>query len=198
MSIRTEFDDPDQADAEAVDHLLNKFPSLEHPIIEGIVDRAGVVERIEILPNKKEMQLGGVHKALVGHYVIRNDLLMSLDNFLSLLKSAGHLTSGVLTLWTAASMTPAGIKDTVDGIYSLYETFTKIMAKTWHLSDKELTVVLAVRSSGPARADILAGKLGDVGTEHVEKILGRFERREDNPSGFTVRMSDGAWRLEGV
>jgi uncharacterized protein with von Willebrand factor type A (vWA) domain len=94
--------------------------------------------------------------------------------------------------------TPAGWKGTADGLHSLYETFSKIAARAWRLSDEELAVVLAIRNFGPSSADALVTRVNGISLARAEEILARFERRDNNTSGFVVRTPDGEWRLDGV
>lgn len=193
MTTQREFDDPDEAAACAVDRLLAKSVGFDRSVMAGLIESVDVVERVDPTQDTASVPPEGMHPGLVGRYVIRDDLLVSLENFMSFLKAAGGLVSGVLSL-----PTPAGVKATVDGIYSLYQAFTAVAAKGWRLSNQELEVILALRRLGPSTTEAIASKLDGVGAERVGAILGSFERRDDNPSGFTVRRSDGAWQLEGV
>lgn len=193
MLAQREFDDPDEAIAEAADHLLSMSAGLDRSAIDDLIDRTGVVQRNDVLRDGAVALPSGIHPGMVGRYVIRDDLLLSLERFLSFLKGSAYLVSGVLSL-----PTPAGIKTTADGVYSLYETFAKVAASAWRLSDEELAVVLALRRIGPSSADALANSLNDVGPGRVEAILRRLERTDDNPTGFVVKAEDGSWQLQGV
>ncbi|MCA1500509.1 hypothetical protein [Bradyrhizobium sp. NBAIM14] len=129
---------------------LSKASDLPDEIIAALSKKANLVEESSsgaVLPRQ-------LQPALVGRFVIRNDVLLSLETFLSLLKTVTKLVAGF-----AGVGTPAGIAAITDGIHGLYKAYTEIVAKGYKLTDDQFAVIAALR------------QLGDATSSEIDKYL---------------------------
>ena len=155
----------------------------EHHLIEQI--------RIPTPPQPE-----GVSPALFNpiRWVIRNEDLLSLANFIDLLKASISIAIG------ASTAGAAGPKAIVDGIHTFYGAFTRIAQKGARLSVEEFAVFRSLKAQGAATPQELEGLLAAegfaVGRVEIDGILRKYARTEDR--GFTRQRQDGSWELDGV
>ena len=78
-------------------------------------------------------------------WVIRNQDLLSLGNFVDLLKGSVSIVLGVGAVWTGP-----GAKLLVDGIHTFYGTFKRIREKGARLGVEEFAAFRALKAQGAA------------------------------------------------
>lgn len=159
-----------------------------------IVREHGIIEQIRIpVPPQPE----GTSPALFNplRWVIRNQDLLSLGNFIELLQ--GSLS---IVLGAAAFLTVQGAKLLADGIHTFYGTYKRISQKGARLSVEEFAVFRALKAEGTADPKdlerILTAEGLAVTSDEIRGILQKYVRTGDG--GFTKERSDGKWELDGV
>ncbi|WP_201838785.1 hypothetical protein [Microvirga zambiensis] len=192
MAEEHDFGDRTSATQAAV-ALLPQDTGLNAHQLSGLIERADIVEKVD--RGRGTEPLPGQSPALVGtfRYVIRNDQLGTLSNFLDLLKATTTFAVGLVSL-----PTPAGIKGVIDGLHGLYSTFKGIIDKGAVLSPQDFAVVAVLRRLKSASPETIAGELKDVDAGTVEALLERNRIQEGNLRGFTRLEENGNWSLVGV
>lgn len=163
---------------------------ISQTVLSDFLRKAEVVKRIQ----PSSAPRSDVQPLLVGSYVIRHDVLLSADHFLTLLKSALKVAVGI-----AGIKSLAGGAAIADGIYGLYKFYIEVEAKGFHLSEFDLAVVSVLRELQIASATEVASRLSiESSSQRAEAILASFQKSDLNPFGFTIRNENGMWSLVGV
>jgi hypothetical protein len=161
-------------------------------ILSELATRLDVVTEVE-LP-KTSISHRQFSQALVGHFAIHNDVLMSLENFLSLLKSASRVILGISEIDSIS-----GKAALVDGLQSFYTTYCNIIKKGFILSSEELQIISILKQLGTATVDTIVERLGkELPTPEIELILKKYECTNEQLSGFTHCDEHGFWKIEGL
>src|SRR5258708_2384623 len=117
--------------SEALDktaETLAKVSDLPNQVLKSLGEKANLVEEKEQASD--ETLPRHLQRAIAGRVVIRNDILLSLETFLSLLKNATKLAAGIAGIATPGGIAaPAGVAALTDGLYGLYKFYTEIVAK---------------------------------------------------------------------
>ena len=122
---------------------LAKVSDLPIKVLKMFGEKANVVEaKAQASEERLPRQL---HPALIGHFAIRNDELVNMEMFLSLLKNATELAAGIAGIHTLAGV--AAVTDALNGLYKFYRN---IVAKGFVLSKDQLAVVGTLRDLGAA------------------------------------------------
>jgi len=159
--------------------------------IDQLLREAGVVRSVDV--PKAHAQLGS--EILVGSYVIRNDELINIENFLDL----------ALTGWklgVAAGEGKPGVLSAVafgSAIYDVYKVVKGCWAKALKLDPLELRVVECLLRLGSASIGEIATDLGaSCSIQDIEVALHRLEIGRSLPNGVTECGERDRWRLKGV
>jgi len=159
-----------------------------------IIREHGIIEQIRIpVPPQRE----GASPALFNplRWVIRNQDLLSLGNFVELFKGSLSVVLGASAYWTGP-----GAKLLVDGIHTFYGTYKRISQKGARLSVEEFAVFRALKAEGAAEPKdlerILTAEGLAVASDEIRGILQKYVRAGDG--GFIKQRSDGKWELDGV
>jgi hypothetical protein len=130
----------------------------------------------------------------VGNYAIRNDVLVSLENFLALLKNVSRVILGVSDF-----NSNSGKAALADGLQGLYTTYCNIIRQGFILSAEELQIISILKQLGAATVDTIVERLGkELPTPEIELLLKKYEYTNEQPSGFTHCDEHGFWKIEGL
>jgi hypothetical protein len=129
---------------------------------------------------------------LVGRYVLRNDELVNVGNFLGLVKSTTKFVVGVVGIHTLA-----GAAAIADALYGLYTLFTGIKAKGFTLSNQQFAVVSTLRRDS-ATSDQLVERMKETTAEKIEEILEPLTKTDARPNGVVVKDNKEVWSLHNV
>jgi hypothetical protein len=181
----------------AVDNILRELPRdlpLKEAEVRAFIKASGVVRRVNTQPVDAP---DSAARAMLRpfRYVISNKDLYALSTFFDLLKAIAAGAAGLASL-----PTPAGFKSLADALQGFYASFKAIYAKGARLTSVEFLIVLTLQDLQPTTADVVSETLRARGTEiqaeAIETFLSHHERKEAR--GFTLRLSDGSWRLDGI
>ncbi len=132
--------------------------------------------------------------ALIGRFAIRNDELLNIETFLSLLKNATKLAVGIAEITTLA-----GVASVTDALHSLYKFYGDVVARGFVLSKDQLAVVATLRELRAATTAQLMERVQDgISSESVEQIFSTFSREREPNRGFISKDETGRWLIEGL
>lgn len=132
--------------------------------------------------------------ALVGHFAIRNDELLNVETFLSLLKNATKLAVGI-----AGIATLAGVASVTDALHGLYRFYCAVVAKGFVLSDDQLAVLGTLRDLSPTTTAQIVERLEKrICAERIDEILASFSREREPKRGFVSKDATGRWFIDGL
>lgn len=182
---------------EAVHHaeqLLRARLELPDDAMKKLISSADLIQKVSV-KSPKIPKTASPALARSFRYVIRDDDLYTLSNFLDVLKAAGALAIGITSLPTLA-----GFKALGDAVQGIYTTFKNIFARGELLSAEEFLIVIALKdletSSAENIAEILRGGSLEIHANAVESFLSRHERGDNK--GFTRRVPPDKWCLDGI
>jgi hypothetical protein len=171
---------------------LAMVSNLPIKVLKTFGEKARVVEEKcqapgEALPRQ-------LQPALIGRFVIRDDELLNIETFLSLLKSATKLAVGL-----AGIATLAGVAAVTDALHGLYRFYCDIVAKGFVLSKDQLAVIATLRDLRAATTAQIAERVQErINSETIDEVLASFSRECEPKRGFISKDETGRWHIDGV
>lgn len=183
------------SESEALDiaaQRLAEVSDLPVDVLRVFTEKATVVEEETEDPSKGLPRQ--LHPALVGRFAIRNDELLNIQTFLSLVKNATKLAAGI-----SGYATLAGVTAIADALYGFYTFYKEIIAKGFLLSNDQLEVIASLRELRAATTAEIAERLQKhLPDASVDEILASFSRARQPERGFVSRDESGRWIIKGL
>jgi len=132
-------------------------------------------------------------RAILGSFVVRNENLYSLQNFLKIVEAGTKLLSdfsGAASLvgWGAISAS----------LLDIYNIFNAIREKGFELNEAQLVLFTLIKDSGPLHADSMRQSIPrNIADLDIEELLSPLVISDANPNGV-LQNKDGVWFAIGV
>lgn len=132
-------------------------------------------------------------RAIIGNYVVRNEHLFSLQNFLKIVKAGVKLLVGF-----SASGSLAGWGATSTSLLDAYNLYNAVRDRGFVLSEVQLLLVTKIRDSGPIHTDSLRQSVPrSIADLDIDALLLPLVTSDENPDGV-LQKNDGIWSGEGL
>lgn len=177
--------------------LLDRSGTLDPSLLRRLIEREDIISR------QSECPVGDVTAGMseahlkVVRYVIRNDLLLTLENFLDLLKHATNFSVSLLSLFNPISII-GGLKGIIEVLHGLAATYRRIKAAGYVLTPEEFAVFVSLKDLRRGSVPQIASGLKGIETEFVERTLAKYQQTEARRSGFFEFDGKSEWQLVGV